>query len=244
MRIDVRIPAADGHSNGSLHVPAGDGQWPGVLVFPDAGGARETFRQMGDRLAGMGYVALIPDIYYRAGRWEPFDVATLFTDEQERARMSGLARVLTNDRIITDSGAYADFLLARPEVTGSAIGTTGYCLGGRMSLVASTGLGGKIAAAASFHGGRLAVAGDRSSPHLTADRITATVYVAGAQDDGSFTAEQAALLDGALTGARVDHTVEFYPARHGFAVPDNPTYDEQASDRHWAVLRELYRARL
>lgn len=68
--------------------------------------------------------------------------------------------------------------------------------------------------------------------------------MAGAQDDGSFTAEQAALLDGALTGAGVDHTVEFYPARHGFAVPDNPTYDEQASDRHWAVLRELYRARL
>ena len=68
--------------------------------------------------------------------------------------------------------------------------------------------------------------------------------MAGAQDDGSFTAEQAALLDGALTGAGVDHTVEFYPARHGFAVPDNPTYDAQASDRHWAALRELYRARL
>lgn len=244
MRIDVRIPAADGHSNGSLHVPAGDGQWPGVLVFPDAGGARETFRQMGDRLAGMGYVALIPDIYYRAGRWEPFDVATLFTDEQERARMSGLARVLTNDRIITDSGAYADFLLARPEVTGSAIGTTGYCLGGRMSLIAATGLDDRIAAAASFHGGRLAVAGDPSSPHLAAGRITATVYVAGAREDGSFTAEQAALLESALTGAGVAHTIEFYPARHGFAVPDNPTYDEQASDRHWATLGELYSARL
>jgi dienelactone hydrolase len=45
--------------------------------FPDAGGARETFRQMGDRLASMGYVALIPDIYYRAGEWAPFDVATV-----------------------------------------------------------------------------------------------------------------------------------------------------------------------
>jgi carboxymethylenebutenolidase len=129
-------------------------------------------------------------------------------------------------------------------VTGSAIGTTGYCLGGRMSLIAATGLGHKIAAAASFHGGRLAVADDPSSPHLAADRITATVYVAGAQDDGSFTAEQAALLEGALTSARVDHTVEFYPARHGFAVPDNPTYDAQASDRHWAALNELYRASL
>ena len=89
-----------------------------------------------------------------------------------------------------------------------------------------------MAAAASFHDGRLAVAGDPSSPHPSADRITATVYVAGAKDDGSFTAEQAGLLDSALTDAGVDHTVEFYAAHHGFAVPDNPTYDTEADDRH------------
>ena len=243
-RLDVQIPAPDGHSNGTLHVPDVNGPWPGVLVFPDAGGARETFRQMGDRLASMGYVALIPDIYYRAGQWAPFDAATLFTDEKERARLSSLTSVLTNDRIIADSGAYSDFLLARPEVTGSAIGTTGYCLGGRMSLIAAGGLGRTIAAAASFHGGRLAVAGDPSSPHLSADRVTATVYVAGAEDDGSFTAAQAELLESALTDAGGDHTLVFSPAHHGFAVPDNPTYDAEADARHWDALRELYRAHL
>ena len=243
-RLDVQIPTPDGHSDGSLHLPDGDGPWPGVLVFPDAGGLRETFRQMGDRLAGMGYVAVIPDIYYRTGDWAPFDMATLFTNKEERARLFTLMGALTNDRIIADAGAYADFLLARPEVTGSAVGTTGYCLGGRMSLIAAGGLGPSIAAAASFHGGRLAVAGDQSSPHLSADRITAAVCVAGAQDDESFTAEQAELLDAALTNAGVEHTVEFYPARHGFAVPDNPTYDAEAGARHWDALRELYQARL
>jgi dienelactone hydrolase len=171
-RVDVQIPAPDGRSRGTLHLPDGDGPWPGVLVFPDAGGVRETFRQMGDRLAGMGYVALIPDIYYRAGQWAPFDVATLFTDEQERARLFRLTGALTNERIIADAGAYSGFLLARPEVTGSAIGTTGYCLGGRMSLIAAGGLG------------------------------------------------------------------------HGFAVPDNPTYDAQADARHWEALHGLYRAHL
>jgi len=68
-------------------------------------------------------------------------VATLFSDPQERARLGTLVGVLTNDRIIGDARAYADYLLARPEVTGSAIGTTGDCLGGRMSLIAATGLG-------------------------------------------------------------------------------------------------------
>jgi carboxymethylenebutenolidase len=240
-RLEVRIPAPDGRSDGTLHVPDGDGSWPGVLMFPDAGGPRETFGQMGDRLAGLGYVTLIPDIYYRAGRWEPFDVNTLFTDPQERARMSTLARPLTNDRIIADARAYADFLLARPEVSGSVIGTTGYCLGGRMSMVAAGGLGATIAAAASFHGGRLAVDGDPSSPHLAAGRMAATVYVAGATGDGSFTAEQAELLDRALTAAGVEHTVEIYPARHGFAVPDNPAYDADAEARHWTALGRLYR---
>jgi len=243
-RLDVQIPAPDGHSPGTLHIPDGAGPWPGVLVFPDAGGVRETFGQMGDRLAGLGYVALIPDIYYRAGEWTPFDVGTLFTDPQERARMSGLVSSLTNDAIVADARAYADFLLARPEVSGSAIGTSGYCLGGRMSLVAAGGLGRTVAAAASFHGGRLAVADDPSSPHLSADRITAAVYVAGAIDDGSFTTEQAGLLDSALTGAGVEHTVEFYPAHHGFAVPDNPTYDAAAEARHWEALGRLYRDHL
>src|SRR6201995_142167 len=226
-RLDVQIPAPDGHSLGTLHIPDGDGPWPGVLVFPDAGGARETFGQMGDQRAGLGYVVLIPDIYCRAGDWPPFGVATLFTDPRERARMSGLVSPLTNDAIIADAGAYAGFLLARPGGSGSAIGTTGYCRGGRMSLITAGGLGRTVAAAASFHGGRLAVADDPSSPHLSADRIPAAVYVAGAIEDGSFTTEQAGLLDSALTGAGVEHAVEFYPAHHGFAVPDNPTYDAE-----------------
>ncbi|HEY6294057.1 MAG TPA: dienelactone hydrolase family protein [Streptosporangiaceae bacterium] len=243
-RLDVQIPAPDGHSHGTLHLPDGDGSWPGVLLFPDAGGMRETMRQMGDQLASLGYIVLIPDIYYRAGEWAPFDVATLFTDEQERARLFGLVSALTNEKVIEDSGAYAGFLLARPEVSGSAIGTTGYCLGGRMSLVAAGGLGRTIAAAASFHGGRLAVADDPSSPHLAADRITAAVYVAGATEDNSYTAEHAELLESALSAAGVEHVLEIYPARHGFAVPDNPTYDTEASTRHWAALRHLYQTHL
>jgi carboxymethylenebutenolidase len=243
-RLDVQIPTPDGNSDGTLHIPDGVGPRPGVLVFSDAAGARETLRQFGDRLASAGYVALVPDIYYRAGDWAPFDIATVFSDPQERTRLFGMVRGLSNDRIIADAEAYADFLLGRPEVSGSAIGTTGYCMGGRMSLVTAGGLGSKIAAAASFHGGRLALADDPSSPHLAADRITATVYVAGAEEDDSFTPAHAELLEGALTDAGVNYTIEFYPAHHGFAVPDNPTYDEEASARHWRALDELYRAHL
>jgi carboxymethylenebutenolidase len=242
-RLNVEIPVPDGRSKGTLHIPEGTGPWPGVLVFPDAGGVRETFRELGDKLAGLGYVALVPDVYYRAGDWAPFDIATVFKDDKERARLTSVMGTLTNDRVIADANAYADFLLAQPQVSGAAIGTTGYCMGGRLSLIAAGGLGRKIAAAASFHGGRLAV-DDPSSPHLAADRIAASVYVAGAIEDNSYTEEQAELLEDALTSAGVDHTLEFYPAHHGFAVPDNSSHDAAAEARHWEALRQLYQAHL
>ena len=243
-RTDVQIPTSDGVSNGSLHVPEGQGPWPGVVMFPDAFGLRDVMRDMGDQLAGLGYVTLVPDVFYRAGEWAPFDPITSFTDEKERGRLFGLIGSLSNDRITSDSAAYADFLLAQPEVRGSAIGTTGYCMGGRMSMVAAGGIGDKIAAAAAFHAAGIAIPDDPNSPHLAADQIRATVYVAGSIEDAGFTADHAELLDNSLTSAGVEHTIEFYPGHHGFAVPDNTPYDPALAERHWEALRRLYADKL
>jgi carboxymethylenebutenolidase len=243
-RIDVQIPTSDGVSKGTLHVPDGEGPWPGVLVFTDIFGPRDAFLAMGDRLAGLGYVALIPDVYYREGDWAPFDLKTAFSDEKERNRLFALAGSLTNERVIADADAYADFLLARPEVRGSAIGAQGYCMGGRLALVAAGGIGGKLAAAASFHAAQVAIPDNPSSPHLAADKIRAAVYVAGSIEDAGFTEEHAALLEGALTAAGVPHTVEIWPGHHGFAVSDMPVHDAALEERHWEALRTLYAERL
>ena len=74
--------------------------------------------------------------------------------------------------------------------------------------------------------------------------VAGRVYVAAATDDGSFPPEQQALLEEALTEAGVDHTIETYPAAHGFAVPDMPTYDVGAAERHWVAVEELFGATL
>jgi carboxymethylenebutenolidase len=242
-RTDVQIPTSDGVSKGTLHVPDGAGPWPGVLVFTDIFGPRDVFLAMGDRLAGLGYVALVPDVYYRE-QYEPFDLRTAFSDEKERNRLFGLAHTLTNERVIADADAYADFLLARPEVRGSAIGAQGYCMGGRLALVAAGGIGDKLAAAASFHAAQVAVPDDPNSPHQAAGRMRASVFVAGSIEDAGFTQEHADLLDGTLTAAGVNHTVEIWPGHHGFAVADMPVYDEALSERHWEALRDLYARQL
>jgi len=242
--IEVDVPTPDGRAGATLHTPEGAGPWPGVILFVDAGGPRPVFRQMGDHLAAEGYVVLVPDIYYRSQPYEPFDASTAFVDPDERARLGTLAGALSPTTMATDAAAFADFLHGRPEVDPGPLGTTGYCLGGNFSLKAAGYLGDRVGAAASFHGGRLAVADDPDSPHQLAGDVRAVVYVGWAQNDGSFDDEAAALLDRAYTAAGVDHTLEQYAAHHGFAVADNPTYDEAADERHWTAMVGLYRSAL
>jgi carboxymethylenebutenolidase len=241
-RTDVTIRTADGECAATLHVPPG-GSGPGVLVYPDAAGARETFAVLGDQLAELGFVALVPDVYYRTP-FAPFDPATVFGDPDERARLGELTRTLTPELVVRDADALLGFLLDRPEVTGAAVGTTGYCMGGRASLLVAAHHADRVGAAASFHGGNLAAADDPGSPHLVAERIRARVYVAAAQDDRSFPAEQHERLAAALAAAGVEHRIETYPAAHGFAVPDNATYDAGADRRHRAAMAELFGAAL
>jgi carboxymethylenebutenolidase len=185
-------------------------------------------------------VVLVPDVYYRSGGFEPFSMATAFSDPEERSRLMNLMGSLTPDMSKRDSAAFADFLGERPEVAPGPIGTTGYCMGGRISLTVAGHLGERVGAAASFHGGGLAVDGDPNSPHLLAPQVQAKVYVGGATDDASFDGEAEELLRRAYDGAGVEATIETYPAAHGFAVPDNPTYDESAAERHWAAMTGLF----
>jgi carboxymethylenebutenolidase len=240
----VEVVTEDGRCPCSLHVPAGEGSWPAVIMYPDAGGLRDTFREMGERLAGLGYVTLVPDFYYRAGHYEPFDLHTAFGEPAERDRLMNLMGSVKPDMVVRDAHAYVGNLASLPETSGDAVGTTGYCMGGRLSLIVAGHLGDQVAAAAAFHGGNLAAADDPNSPHLQAAQMRATVYVAGATDDGSFPPDQRDRLDEALSQAGVPHTIETYPAAHGFAVPDNPTYDPGAAERHWEAMAGLYRSTL
>lgn len=241
--ITATITTADGACPVTLHTPNGPGPWSGVVMYPDAGGVRPTFHEMADRLAAFGHAVLLPDVYYRSGDWEPFDMGTVFGDPSERQRLYAMIGSVTPEAMSSDATAFFDFLAGRPEVRGDRFGVCGYCMGGRTSVVVAGRVPERVAAAGSIHGGGL-VTDDASSPHLLADRMTATVYVAGAKNDRSFTADQAETLDKALTAAGVPHTVEIYPAEHGFAVPDNAPYDEEAAQRHWIALQQLFASAL
>jgi carboxymethylenebutenolidase len=212
----------------------GDRSSPKVLVYMDGIGIRPAMLDVAERIAKHGFFVLLPDLYYRAGAYEPMDAKTLFSDptmlQTLRTRFMSAA---TQANIMRDTPVFLDYL------GGDKIGTTGYCMGGGLSLAAAGHFPDRIAAAASFHGSRLAT-DDPTSPHRLAPKIKARVYVAGAIEDASFPDEQKQLLDEALTAAGVRHVVETYPARHGWVPSDTPVHDPVQADRQFTELFKLF----
>ncbi len=237
---EVKIPTPDGDARAFAFYPDGQGPWPAVIFFMDAPAIRPALFGMCERLAGLGYFVLLPDMFWRIGPYEPINLREAFKDEEARRTIFGRLMSSTDpERSMRDTGAFLAWLSEQPEVKGAKVGCTGYCMGGGIALRAAAAFPDRIVAAASFHGGRLATDAP-DSPHLLAPRIKAKVYVAGADEDAGFPPEQADRLRAALTDAGVDNTVEIYAgAHHGYAPPDMPVYDEAASERHWRALATL-----
>jgi carboxymethylenebutenolidase len=200
--------------------------------------------QMAGRLAGLGYFVMLPNVFYRAGDFAPFDVKTVFSVPAERERLMALIKSLDTASAMRDAGAYLDAIAAHAGAQGGKVGAMGYCMGGRLAFTTAGAHPDRIAAAASIHGGHI-VTGEPDSPHRSADRIKAELYFGVADEDGSCTPEHQGILASALGATHVAYQIELYRgAHHGFAVPDMPVYDEAAAERHWARLAALFASAL
>jgi carboxymethylenebutenolidase len=235
----IAITTRDGSCRSFVYRPAGKGPWPAVLMFMDGIGIRPAMLEVGERLASYGYYVLLPDLFYRSGLYQPMNARTVFTDpDQRKTLMEKFFALATQAKIMADTQAFLDFLAQQADVQPGPVGVTGYCMGGLMALTASGTYPDRISACATYHGGRLA-SDAPDSPHLLAPRVKARVYVAGAIEDRSFPDEMKQRLEDALTEAGVDHTIETYPAKHGWVFRDTPAYDAEACERHWETLVRL-----
>jgi len=119
------IPVKDGTIRGYLAEPipavSGEPPWPGVVVVHDAGGLIEDARNITERFATAGYLALAPDLYSRGGFFRC--VKSVF---KELAAGEG--------RAFDDVDAARSLLAARPDCTGK-IGVVGFCMGGGFAIV-------------------------------------------------------------------------------------------------------------
>src|ERR1700691_1712051 len=194
----IEIRTNDGTCPSYIYRPAGSGPWPAVVGFIDGVVIRPAMLEIGPRLAPHGYYVSLPDLFYRSGPYEPMDPHTVFADPAKRKiLMEKFFAPATPANIMSDTRAFLDYLAAQPDVKPGAIGTTGYCMGGLMSLTAAGTYPDRIVATASYHGGRLATDAPES-PHLLAPKIKSRVYIAGAIEDASFPDEMKQRLEDAL----------------------------------------------
>lgn len=238
----IDVPTPDGTADCYVAAPAGDGPHPGVILYMDAFGPRPRLEEMAQRIAAEGYVVLVPHVFYRHGRAPLIDTSELLKPENREklwAEVGPVLASLTPELAMRDAEAWLDWLAADERVADGPVGLTGYCMGGALALRTAATYPDRVAAAASFHGGRLANDAE-NSPHLSARAITAEVYVAHADHDHSMPPEDQERLEKALTEAGVTHTCELYEgASHGFTMSDTAAFDKAATERHWDALLPL-----
>jgi carboxymethylenebutenolidase len=237
----IVISTEDGECPTSVFAPAsGTGPWPATILYMDGLGIRSTLFEMGQRLADAGFIVLLPDLFYRAGPYARLDPEALFATGDVRKALGELPASTDNRRAAEDTEAFLEYLDSRDDVAGDGVGTTGYCMGGGISLTVAGTYPERIAAAASFHGGSLATDSELS-PHLLVPSIRGRVYVGAADNDRSYPPAMAAQLCEALMAAGIDHCHELYAnAAHGWTMKDFPVYNAPAAERHWNQLIALF----
>jgi carboxymethylenebutenolidase len=238
----VDVPTDDGTADAYLVRPGGDGPYAGVLMFQDGFGLRPRLKEMADRIAERGYAVLVPNLFYRSGRAPLLDTSGLQDPERREKVIQQIMPLITGldtAALTRDTRAYLDFFATQDGVDPGPVVVTGYCMGGTNALRAIEAYPGRIAAAACFHGGRLAT-DQPDSPHLRVGEITGEVYFGHADNDRSMTREQIEVLEAALDAAGVRYRSELYAgAPHGFTMADTSSYDEAGEQRHWTNLFEL-----
>jgi carboxymethylenebutenolidase len=243
MHETIPVRTDDGVCPTHVFTPANGDNLPAIIMFMDAYGMRPAMYELGETLANAGYCVALPDLFYRSG-WTARDAEGLFEIPEKREHfMKVIAPTMTAEKVMRDMPKWIAYLHGRDDVRAGGIGTTGYCLGGRLSLTAAGSFPDDVVAAASYHGGGLATDAP-DSPHRLAPRMKARVYVAGAIEDRGFDDAQKQRLEDALTAAHVDHTIETYNAHHGWVPSDQKAHDEAATQRHWQTTFELFGAAL
>jgi len=241
---DVVIETPDGPANAYFAHPS-SGAHAAVLVWPDIVGLRPAFKMMAKRLAKDGYAALVINPYYRQTQEVLVEPGQTFRDPGVREKIIPFARALSQATNRADTNTFVDWLDGQSAVdTSRMIGTTGYCMGGPMTMIAAAERPDRIGAGASFHGGGL-VRDNENSPHLLIPKMSADYLIAIADNDDKRAPDHKDVLRAAFDAAGRKAEIEVYEgAQHGWCPPDSAVYDEAQSNKAWERKLALFKTAL
>ncbi len=220
--------------------PTGEGSYPGVVILQEIFGVNAHIRDVTERIAKLGYVAIAPAIFQRIAPgfetgYAPQDILT-GRSYKEQTKASEL---------LSDIQATINYLKDRPQVKKDAFGCIGFCFGGHVAYLAATL--DDIKATASFYGAGIATqTPGGGAPTLTrTPEIKGTLYAFFGRSDASISPEQVDTIEAELAKARIPHRVFCYDrAEHGFFCDARASYNELAASDAWQQVKELFQQHL
>jgi carboxymethylenebutenolidase len=228
--------AGDGGTavNGYLARPADAASHPGIVVIHEAMGLNEHIRDICNRLANLGYVALGVDLYTREGGPPPSD--------DGEAMMKRLF-AMSDATVLADLEGAADHLRGLAVVTGR-IGCIGFCMGGRYTLLFACASN-RLNAAVDCWGGFIdrATPDERSTPPRPtpplelAGKLSCPLLAAVGAEDQNPSPELAERLRAKAGESGQQVKVDVYDgAGHAFFADYRPTYRPEAAAKLWSEI--------
>jgi carboxymethylenebutenolidase len=201
------------------------GRGPGIIVIQEWWGLVPQIEHVADRLATEGFVALAPDLYHGRSTKSP----------DQAGKMMMAMRI---DEAERDLAGAIDHLVAQPEVSGTKVGTVGFCMGGALSLFAAA-KNPEVGACVVFYGGHPAVKPDLPT-------LQAPVLGLYAGKDTFVSPLVVSTLDEELTRLGKRHEFHTYPgADHAFFNEERPeVYDPAAAADAWNKTLAFFRREL
>jgi carboxymethylenebutenolidase len=241
---EVQIRTPDGTADAYFVFPT-KGAHPGVLIWPDIFGLRPAFRQMGKRLAQSGYAVLVVNPFYRQQKAPTAPEHPDFNDPATRSALMALMGALTPETSFTDAKAFVAFLDSQPSVDRKRkVGTTGYCMGGPLTMRTAAAVPERVGAGGSFHGGGL-VTDKPDSPHLLVPKMKAHYLFAIAENDDQKQPDAKNVLREAFAQAKLPAEIEVYAGTlHGWCPPDSQVYNPAQAEKAWSRLLVLLKSAL
>jgi carboxymethylenebutenolidase len=194
-----------------------------IVVFQEAFGVNSHIRDVAQRFAEQGFLAVAPELFHRTA---PHGFEVGYEDFQAAAPHFA---ALTTEGLLQDARAAFEFAAAHPVVDRNRIACVGFCLGGRVSYLANSQL--PLRAAVSFYGGGIA-------PDLldrAAQQHGPLLMFWGGKDEHIPPEQYRAVAD-TLTAAGKSHTqVAISDADHGFFCDQRASYNASAAKQAWAL---------
>ena len=222
----IRLRTRDGEMKCHQAQPRGQRKFPAVIVIMEAFGLNDHIKDVTERIAAEGYVAIAPDLYYR-------ESPNVVGYDQLQAAI-GLMQKLDTEKVIADLGHVITHLKTQNFVNGDRIGITGFCMGGTIAFLAACKFPTEIKAAVPFYGG--GIAGDSpTAPLNTAGELLAPVLCFFGEKDPYIPLTQVHKIEDTLRSLGKSFEVKVYPgADHGFFCDDRASYHPEAAQDAWA----------